>query len=177
MTLRIPLALALAFAVVPARAETFTSLLSEDGRTLAYTPCAADEASECVSHDLNCRGDDGFGDGLAMTLLGASSESGPDTRKLAKALIDRDWGEARVDFTVGSKTVSLTAHAVTVSLDEMSGDWDLSLHFQDDGVFFDALTDASAADVAAHIEGYAVPLASTPADGANLMKFKKACDR
>lgn len=175
MNLRILFAVSIALASAPAGAETFSGILSDDARTIAYTPCSVEDAAECISHDINCRGDGNFGNGMAMTLLGASSDNAPDIRKLGKALLDREWGEAKVAFTVGGKTVEVTVNAVTVSLDEMNGDWDLALQFQDDGVFFDALSDASAASVTADVAGYSVPLASTKADGANLMKFKQAC--
>jgi hypothetical protein len=175
MTVRIPLAIALALAAAPAGAETFTGILSDDARTIAYTPCSAEDAAECISHVIDCRGDGAFGNGMAMTLLGASSENPPDVRKLAKALLDKEWGEAKVTFTIGGKAVELPVNAVTVSLDEMNGDWDLSLHFQDDSALFDALTDASAASVTANVAGYSVPLASTKDGGADLMKFKQAC--
>lgn len=168
--------LACATVSAPACAETFTSMLSDDGKTVSYTPCSVEDAAECISHDINCRGDDGFGDGLAMILLGASSENPPDTRKLAKALIDKEFGEAKVKFTVAGKSIDVPANAVTISLDELNGDWDLSLHFLDSGSFFDVLNE-TAVNVSADVAGYRVPLASTKADAANLMKFKQACSR
>lgn len=176
MNPRLSLALAFALATAPAGAETFTGILSDDAKTIAYTPCSVEDSAECISHEFNCRGDDGYGNGTAMTLLGASSDNSPDIRKLATALIGKEWGQAKVAFSVGGKTVEVSVFAVTVSLDEMNGDWDLSLHFQDDGAFFDALSDTSASDVKVDVAGYSVPLASSKADGENLMKLKQACD-
>jgi len=177
MMRRLILALPVAFCASQASAEKFNSILADDAKTVAYTPCSGEETAECISHVIHCRGDDGFGDGLAMTILGGNSDSSPDVRKLGKALIDRPFGEAAVSFTLGGKTVDLNVNAVTVSLDEMNGDWDLALHFMDDGGFFDALSKTSAKDVRADVAGAMIPLSSTAADGANLLKFKTACGR
>lgn len=177
MIMRTTLALMLALVAAPVGAETFTGMLSDDGKTISYTPCSLEDSAECISHALDCRGDDAFGNGLAMTLLGGSSENPPDTRKLGKALIDKPFGEAVVTFTVGAKAVDVPVSAVTVSLDEMNGDWDLSLHFQDEGAFFDALTESTAASVKADVAGHLLHLSATKAEAANLIKFKQACTR
>lgn len=162
--------------VAPAQAaEKFVSMLSDDAKTLSYSPCSEEDSAECISHDLHCRGDDGFGDGLAMTVLGGASKAASDVRKLGKALIDKPLGEANVRFTVGGKTIDLPANAVTVSLDEMNGNWDLSLHFMEDGEFFDALSKKSAESVTADVAGAVLKLSSGPADAANMLKFKTAC--
>src|SRR5688572_19667785 len=88
----------LAIVSLPAAAadEKLTSHLSEDGKTLAYTPCGEEEWGECISHSLNCRGDSGFGDGLQLIVSGAETPPGPDVRSLGKQLIDKPLGGATV---------------------------------------------------------------------------------
>jgi hypothetical protein len=158
-----------------AAAETLNSVLADDGKTLAYTPCEAEESAECVSHALHCRGDEGFGYGLAMTVIGAGDD--PDVRKLARILIDKPYGEAKVAFTVGEQMVELGVHAVTVSTDEMNGDWDLALHFMSDGDFYDALTEQTATRVSADVAGHTLPLSTGKTHAGHLLALKEACTK
>ncbi len=52
---------------------------------------------------------------------------------------------------------------VTVSTNEMMGDWDLSLHFMDDSELLDRL-DASTADLKADVAGSMITLAADKRD-------------
>lgn len=156
--------------------EPLTSHLSEDGRTLSYTPCESEEWGECISHSLHCRGDGGFGDGLAMVITGAAAPAGPDVRKMAKDLIDKPLGESAVPFIVGSKTIDLPVAAVTISNNEMVGDWDLSIHFSSEGDVLDRL-DGSTDKVDADVGGEMISLASSKRDAENLARLKTACAR
>ena len=169
---------ALLVSAPPALAQNASqsAFLSDDGKTLAYAPCAEEEAAECVSHSLNCRGDSGFGNSLAFSLLGGTSDPAPDIRKLATALIARPFGEAKIRFILGGSTeIDAAAHSITVSTNEMNGELDLALHFYQGEAFLDALTAANAADVKADIESFPVVLADDTATGEKLMKFKAAC--
>ena len=165
---------AIAIQATPADAkEKMNAVLSEDGKTLAYTPCAEDESEECISYVLHCRGDAGWGSGLAMTLFG--SEKDPDVRKLAKILIDKPFGEAKVGFDAGAKHVDATVLAVTVNKDEMNGDWDLALHFDDADQFLEALTADTAKKAKANVAGYTVVLSDNERAAGKLLKLRQAC--
>lgn len=157
-----------------AHAEKMNSIVGDDGKTLAFTPCSPDESVECISYDLDCRGDGGFGSGLDITVMGLE-DGGPSARAMAKALIDKPWGEAKVRFDVGGKPVDIQVHAVTVSTNEMNGDWDLGLHTYDPGSLFDSLTEKTVGKVTLDIAGQSFVLAEDKAGAANLMTFKKAC--
>lgn len=157
-----------------AQAEKMNSIVGDDGKTLSFTPCALDDAAECIAYDMDCRGDGGFGSGLSINVSGAE-EGGPNARAMAKALIDKPWGEAKVQFSVGGKAIEIQAHSVTVSTNEMNGDWDLGLHTYDPGAFLEALTEKNAGKVSLKIADQSFVLAEDKAGAANLMKFKKAC--
>lgn len=162
--------LAAALGTGAARAEKMNSIIGEDGKTLSFTPCSPDEAAECIAYEMNCSG----GSGVDINVSGAE-EGGPNARTMAKALIDKPWGEAKVQFSVGGKAIDIQAHSVTVSTNEMNGDWDLGLHSYDPGAFLDALTDKNAGKVSLKIADQSFVLAEDKAGAANLMKFKKAC--
>lgn len=157
-----------------AQAEKMNSILGEDGKTLSFTPCGLDEASECIAYDMDCRGDGGFGSGLSIAVLGAE-EGGPNARAMAKTLIDKPWGEAKVQFEIAGNEVAASVSSITVSTNEMNGDWDLGLHTYDAGSFFDALTEKSAGKVSIEIAGQSFVLAEDKDGAANLLKFKQAC--
>jgi hypothetical protein len=150
------------------------SILSDDGKGIAYTPCSPEEASECIAHDISCRGNAEFGDGFSIALMGAGND--PDVRKLAAALLGRDYGKALVVVTLGDGTrIELPVQIVTVSTNEMNADWDLSLFTYDQAKFFEALTEKTAKGVSADIEGYKVVLSDDKLSAANLLKLRKAC--
>jgi hypothetical protein len=178
MTLRVlaSMAVALTLPSLPALAaeEKLFSHLAEDGKTLFYTPCPEEEWGECVTMSLHCRGDSGFGDALDLVITGGPAPDGLDVRKMAKTLIDQPFGEARVPFIIGAKTVDLAANVVTVSTNEMMGDWDLSLHFMDDSELLDRL-DASTADLKADVAGSMITLAADKRDAENLARLAKTC--
>lgn len=166
--------LAMTSAVAPAQGTKLHSILSDDGKDIAYTPCDPEEATECIAHDISCRGSEEFGDGLAITLMGAGND--PDARKLASALLARDYGKAVVGLTLGDGArVELPVQVITVSTNDMNADWDLWLFTYDQSNFFNALNDKTAANVWADIEGYKVVLSDDAASAANLLKFGKAC--
>jgi hypothetical protein len=178
MTLRVLASMAVALTLLspPALAaeEKLFSHLAEDGKTLFYTPCPEEEWGECVTMSLHCRGDSGFGDALDLVITGGPAPDGLDVRKMAKTLIDQPFGEARVPFIIGAKTVDLAANVVTVSTNEMMGDWDLSLHFMDDSELLDRL-DASTADLKADVAGSMITLAADKRDAENLARLAKTC--
>lgn len=178
MTLRALAGLAAALALLPLQAlaaeEKLFSHLDGDSKTLFYTPCPEGEWGECITMSLHCRGDSGFGDALDLIITGAPAPDGPDVRKMAKALIDQPFGEARVSFIIGSKTVDLAANVVTVSMNEMMGDWDLALHFMDDSELLDRL-DGSTADLKADVAGTMITLAADKRDADNLARLAKTC--
>ncbi len=153
--------------------DRMNAILSDDAKTLAYSPCAEDEAEECISYVLHCRGDAGWGSGLAMTLFGA--EKDPDVRKLAKILIDKPFGEAKVGFDAGATHVDATVLAITVNKDEMNGDWDLALHFDDADQFLEALTDATAKKAKANVAGYTVVLSDDERTAGKLLQLRQGC--
>lgn len=167
-------AAALAALSLPALAaeEKLFSHLADDNKTLFYTPCS--EWGECVEMSLHCRGDSGFGDALELVITGGPAPSGLDVRKLAKTLIDQPFGEARVSFIIGAKTVDLSANVVTVSTNEMMGDWDLALHFMDDSELLDRL-DGSTTDLKADVAGTMITLAADKRDAENLAQLSKTC--
>lgn len=167
-------AAAVAIQVASANAkDRMNAVLSDDAKTLAYSPCAEDEAEECISYVIHCRGDAGWGSGLAMTLFGA--EKDPDVRKLAKILIDKPFGEAKVGFDAGAKHVDATVLAITVNKDEMNGDWDLALHFDDADQFLEALTDTTAKKAKANVAGYTVVLSNDERTAGKLLKLRQGC--
>jgi hypothetical protein len=158
-----------------AAGQKYTAILSEDARTLSYTPCAAEDAAECIAYALDCRPDDSFGGGLRITIMGEEQE-GPDVRALARSLLDKPFGEAKVRFTMaGRPPVELGVSALTVSEDEMNGDWDLALQSYDQGSLFDALTKASAGSVKLDVAGYSMTISDGPKAAADLLRFKAAC--
>jgi hypothetical protein len=166
--------LAMTPTAAPAQDAKLHSILADDGKDIAYTPCDPEEAAECIAHVISCRGSEEFGDGFAITLMGA--QDNPDARKLASALLARDYGKALVVVSLGDGTrVDLPVQIITVSTNEMNADWDLWLFTYDQSNFFSALTDKTAADVRADIAGYRVVLSDDEASAANLLKFGKAC--
>lgn len=167
----------LAAASPAAAAEKENAFLSDDGKTLAYAPCSEEEAAECVSHSIDCRGDGAFGNGLAIGIIGDEEGGGPSVRQLAKALIDKPWGEAKVIARLGPVSVDLAVQAVTVNTDEMNADWDLTLHSYDQTVLFEALTPDRAADVTLDVAGHTLTLSADKQTAEKLMKFKQACER
>lgn len=160
----------------PAQAtETMNAILSDDARTLAYSPCAGEEVAECISYDINCRNDTEFGDTLAMLVFGADED--PNTRTLAKTLIDKPFGEASVRFGVGELSIDLSVAAVTVSRDELNGDWDLALVFDNGDAFLDSLTESAAKNVTADVAGYTVVLSADAETANKLVELRQACMR
>jgi hypothetical protein len=166
-------ALALAAAHALGAGKTMTAVLSEDARTLSYTPCSEDEAAECIAYALDCRTDNNFG-GLRVTLMGDEA-SGPNVRSLAKALLARPFGEARMHVAPKGKPVDLQVTAFTVSQNEMDGDWMLDLHTYQQQDLFDALDRASAASVKLEVEGYSVTLSDGPKTAERLLRFASTC--
>ena len=162
--------------LVPAQAaETVNAILSDDARTLSYTPCAEDEAAECISYEIDCRGDTGFGDSLSMLIFGAGDD--PDVRSLAKSLIDKPYGEASVSFDVGGSAIETTIVAVTVSRDDMNGDWDMALVFDNGDAFLETLTEATATNVKADVAGYSLMLSADAATAKKLVGLRQGCMR
>lgn len=166
----------LALLTLPAIAaeEKLISHLAEDGKTLFYTPCSGEEWSECVSMSLHCRGDSGFGDALDIIITGGPAPAGPDVRKMAKTLIDQALGETHVPFIIDAKTIDLTANVITISTNEMMGDWDLALHFTNDSELLDRF-DGTTADVKADVAGHMITLATDKRDAENLARLAKTC--
>lgn len=172
----IPAFTSLILLALPALAqdENLTSHLSEDSKTLFYTPCDSEEWGECISMSLNCRGDSGFGDAMDIIITGGPEPEGPDVRKLAKTLIDKAFGETQVPFIIGAKTIDLSANVITISTNEMMGDWDLALHFTNDSEVLDRF-DGTTTDVKADIAGHMVTLANDKRDAENLARLSKTC--
>jgi hypothetical protein len=166
----------LALLTLPAVAadEKLISHLAEDNKTLFYTPCAEEEWGECISMSLHCRGDSGFGDALDIIITGGPAPAGPDVRKMAKTLIDKAFGETNVPFIIGAKAIDLSANVITISTNEMMGDWDLALHFTNDSELLDRF-DGTTTDVKADVAGHMVPLATDKRDAENLARLAKTC--
>ena len=80
-----------------AAGTAFTAVLSDDGKTLVYSPCSEDEAAECIAYALDCRGDSSFGEVLRITVMG-DPENGPDVRAVARTLLNKPFGGAKVRF-------------------------------------------------------------------------------
>jgi hypothetical protein len=164
-------------ALVPALAagDAMNAMLSEDGKTLRFTPCAEDDAAECLAYALDCRGDGEFGGGLRILVMGNEQE-GPNVRTMAKALLDGPFGETRVRFSLaGGGSVELGVSAMTVNEDEMNADWDLSLHSYDQNALFDALTAETAAAVTLTIAGETLTFPTDAKARERILGFKTAC--
>lgn len=168
-------ALLLAAGMPAAAAEN--AFLSGDGKTIAYAPCSEEEAAECISHTIDCRGDGDLGGGIGIAILGAEEGGGPDARQLARVLIGKPWGGAKVVADVGGVSVDLGVQSITVSTNEMNGDWDLTLHSYGQTALFDALTRERAAGVTLDVAGYALTLSADTATADKLMTFKQSCGR
>lgn len=151
--------------------ERLTSHLSEDGKTISYSPCGEEEFAECVTHTMDCR--DGR---LSLTALGIIGPDGPDIAGMAKTLIGQPFGDAQAHFIIGPTTVDLPINAIAVSTNEMNGDWDLTLRFADDGKLLNKL-DGSTTSLKAEVAGVALTLAATPGDAEKLAALKKSCAR
>ena len=162
--------------IAPAQAkDKINAILSDDARTMSYTPCAEEDAAECISYEIDCRGDTGFGDTLSMLIFGAGDD--PDARALAKTLIDKPFGEASVSFDVSGSAIDLTVAAVTVSRDELNGDWDLALVFDNGDALLDSLTESAAKNVKADVAGYPLVLSADAGTAKKLVGLRKACTR
>ena len=156
-----------------AAGKGFNSILSDDAKTLTYSPCSEEEAAECVAYALDCRADNAFG-GLRVTLMGDEA-SGPNVRSLAKALLEKPFGEATMRVTPKGKPVDLQVTAFTVSQNEMDGDWVLDLHTYQQQAFFDAIDKASASTVKLDVAGYSVMLSDSPKAAEKLLRFTSTC--
>ena len=165
-------------AAVPAgamAAEKIIGVLSEDSRILSYTPCAAEDAAECISYTIDCVGADGSPGNLGIYIFG-NEQSGPKVRVLAKTLIDKPYDEAKVRFSLaGGQNVDLVVASITVSQDEMNGDWDLNLESYEQTTLFDALTKVSAAKVTLDVAGHQMTISDGKKLAGDLLKFKTAC--
>ncbi|MBX3577598.1 MAG: hypothetical protein KF723_10320 [Rhizobiaceae bacterium] len=150
------------------------AFLSEDGRTIAYSACDESESwQECVSHDLSC----GEVGGLTLLLLGAEG-GGFNARSTAKALLNRDWGQARVRFPAGgNRAAELTIHEISISLNDMNGDWDLTLQLYDPELLFQVVDERSVSSIKADIAGAVFDLTPNQDAGRKLLAFKSSCTR
>lgn len=169
-------AVVLSASSAPAQQTALYSFLSEDAKTLAYSPCLEEESVECVSHVLDCRADAGFGDAMVLTFLGGTLEGAPDTRKLATGLISKPYGEAKLAFVVDGRRIEAVTHTLIVSNNEMNVDLDLAMHFYRGEGFLHALTKANASNVKVDLEGYDLILSADAATGEKLLQLKAACD-
>lgn len=159
-----------------ARADTISVMQDEDGKTIFYTPCdPGEDASECLVYMISCRPNEVFGTGLELTVISQGEGEQPDIQALARPFLEKPYGEQKLVFTIGGKTVEVSVSAVTVYGNELNGGWDVSIRSMDPGAFYDALNEKSAGTVSAAVGTFTAQLADTPAEGAALMKFKTAC--
>lgn len=173
------LALALLLGASPALAQEKMSILPGDNpKAIAYTPCEPnEEAGECIAYILSCESSEAFGSGLELMIIGQGTpdDNGPDTRAIARTLLDKPYGESKFSFDLNGTPVELTAHNIVVSSNELNGDWDVAARSMDLLPLLDAMTSANTAKASATIGGYTVALSAGPPDAEVLMKFKKAC--
>lgn len=162
--------------LVPARAgDAPAPVLSEDGRTLAYTYCSEDEAAECIAYSLDCRGDTTYGDHLRITIMG-NTEEGRDVRAIARLLLERDFGQMTARFRLGKgEPLDLMLTAFGVSQNEMDGDWELDLHSYQQNMFLEALDESSAGSVTLQVEDHSMVLSDNAKAAERLLRFKQAC--
>ncbi len=159
-----------------AHADTISAMPDEDGKTIFYTPCTpGEDASECLVYMITCQPNEVYGTGLELTVISQGDGEQPDVQPLARAFLVKPYGEQRLAFTIGGKTVEIPVSAVIVAGNELNGGWDLSLRSMDPGPFYDALNDGSAGKVSADVGGFTAQLSDNKAEGAALMKLKKAC--
>jgi hypothetical protein len=160
----------------PARAAGVpTAILSEDGKTLSYTPCSEDEAAECITYALDCRSDAGYGDSLRITIMG-NIEEGPDVRAIAKRLLDSDFGEMTVRFTFAAgEPLDLMLTAFSVSQNEMDGDWILDLHSYQQHLLLEAIDADSARSVTLEVADHSMVLSDQALASERLLGFRNAC--
>lgn len=157
--------------------DKMTAVLSDDAKTLSYTPCAEDEAAECIAYAIDCRGEGDFGGGLGILVMG-NEQDGPKVRSMAKTLLDGPFGETKVRFSLaGGKTADLTVTVLTVNEDEMNGDWDLTLHSYDQNLLFDALDKNSVTKVALSVADQTLMLSNDAKAAERLLAFKAACTK
>lgn len=159
-----------------ARADTISAMPDEDGKTIAYTPCQpGEDAAECIVYMITCQPNGVFGTGLELSVVGQGSAEQPDILAIARAFLDKPYGEKKLGFTVGGKIVEIPVSAVIVSANELNGDWDVSIRSMDDGAFYGALNDGSSTMVSVAAGGFTARLADNKSEGKALMAFKKAC--
>lgn len=165
-----------ALGLAEVRADTISVMPDEDGKTIFYTPCEpGEDASECIVYLITCQPNGVFGTGLELTVVGQGEGEEPDIQALARTFLEKPYGEQKLAFAIGGKTVEVPVSAVIVAGNELNGGWDVSIRSMDPGAFYDALNDGSAGKVSADVGGFTAQLADNKAEGAALMKFKKAC--
>lgn len=165
--------LAATFLLVPvaAEAEQLHAIFNaaEDGTAgVAISPCASDEASECVYHSLTCT--PGQWPPLRFTVI-----SGP-VEQVAKAMIvvTDAWPRGTVNLA-GGKAVDLQFTSVHLDANEMDGGWMLTTGVSDPTPLYDALTDKNAEGATLVVGGEAFALAPEKGDGEKLARFKNEC--
>lgn len=167
------LAAAISLIPVAAGAEQLHAIFNsaEDGTaSVAISPCAPDEASECVNHSLICT--PGQWPPLRFTII-----SGP-VEQVAKAMISITdaWPRGTMKLA-GGKTVDLQFTSVHLDANEMDGGWMLTTGVTNPAPLFDALTDKNAEGATLVVGGEAFILAPEKGDGAKLGQFKNECTR
>ena len=162
--------------VLSARAaDVPTAILSDDGMTVSYTPCAEDEATECIVYALDCRSDTGYGDNLRITVMG-NTEQGPDVRAIAKRLLDSSYGEMTVRFAfAGREPLDLMLTAFAVNQNEMDGDWILDLHSYQQDMLLAALDESSVRSVTLQVADHSMVLSDNAKAAERLLRFRNAC--
>lgn len=161
-----------------AQGEKISMLPGDDPKVIAYAPCApSEEAGECISHVLSCTSNDRYGDGLELMVIGQGGGPGtqPDIPAMARNLLDKRYGHAKLRLMVGGAPIEMTAHYVLLTSNELNGDWDLTVRTMDQGGLLDVLTIGAAEQITADMGGFQVQLANSEADAKVIMKFKEAC--